>query len=235
SFMKVLSMSSIDVAAQATVVAPRPEKSCVLAYDSGQPLSDTGMNFSGAPSVSLSGCSVRSNTSMSCSGHNGNATTSIAAGANASGCSNPQTNARVIPDIYARLADNNITPVCGLLHPGLTWDASVSTIPTGVRVVTNATYNYTEYHVCGDLTLTGAGPLTNSQPTADSVILIENGGLTVANSASVSTVRTTIVLTGSSSSNPSVIDFPNGNGQSATLSLSPPLTAGNPWQGVALY
>ena len=27
----------------------------------------------------------------------------------------------------------------------------------------------------------------------------------------------------------------NGNGHSATLSLSPPITAGNPWQGIALY
>jgi hypothetical protein len=41
-------------------------------------------------------------------------------------------------------------------------------------------------------------------------------------------------LTGSSTTT-SVIDFPNGNGQSATLSLSPPTQADNPWKGIALY
>jgi Flp pilus assembly protein TadG len=231
TFMTVLAMSSINVAAASAAVAQVPEKSCILSYDAGRPLSDTGVNFGGAPSISMSGCAIRSNTSLNCNGHNGGATESIAAGT-ASGCSNPESYARVVQDIYAPLA-SNISLQCGLSNSGLTWDASVTGVPAGVRVV--AKTNYTEYHVCGNLTLKNTGTLLSNAPTADSAIVVENGSLTLANNAVVSTLRTVIIMTGPTSSAPSPIDFPNGNGQSASLLLSPPLTAGNPWQGVALY
>jgi hypothetical protein len=93
---------------------------------------------------------------------------------------------------------------------------------------------YTEYHVCGDLTLSGTGYLTGSAPTTDSVIIVENGNLILANNASISTTRVAMVLTGTNSS-PGQITFPNGNGHGATLSLSPVTGAGNPWQGISLY
>ena len=231
TFLTVLSMSSIGVAAASTAVAQVPEQSCVLSYDAGMPPSDTGVNFGGAPSISLSGCAVRSNTSLNCNGHNGGATASIAAGT-ASGCSNSESYARIVPDIYAPLA-SNITLQCGLSNSGVTWDASVSTVPAGVRVVTQT--NYKEYHVCGNLTLSNTGTLLGNSPTADSAIIIENGSLTMADGAVVNTLRTVIVMTGTSTSAPRAINFPNGNGHNASLLLSPPLTAGNPWQGMALY
>ena len=78
------------------------------------------------------------------------------------------------------------------------------------------------------------GYLTGSAPTTDYVIVIENGKLNVANNANISTKRTAIVLTGNNNY-ASNIDFPNGNGQSATLNLSPPIGAANVWQGVALF
>ena len=229
-FMSMLSFSSIPVAASSAAISGNPEQSCILTYDSGHPLSNVGVNFGGAPSVSLTGCAVRSNTSVNCNGHSGGANASIAAGTT-SGCSNPHSYAQVVPDIYASVI-SNITAQCGGVNPGVSWNASVSTIPSAVRVVTKT--NYTEYHVCGDLALSGTGTLISNSPSADSVIVIENGGLTLANNASVSTLRTAIVMTGSGTTG-GVIDFPNGNGHSATLSLSPPLTAGNPWQGIALY
>jgi len=238
TFLTVLSMSSIGVAATSTAVAQVQEQSCVLSYDAGRPLTDTGVNFGGAPSISLTGCAVRSNTALNCNGHSGGATASIAAGT-ATGCSNSQSYARIVPDIYAPLA-SNITLQCGNSRAGVTWTAGGSTIPSGVQVVNKT--NYTEYHVCGDLTLTGGDVgngttayLINSAPTADSVIIIENGGLSVANGASVGTLRTAIVLTGATTSAPGSVNFPNGNGHSAALLLSPPLTAGNPWQGMAFY
>ena len=64
--------------------------------------------------------------------------------------------------------------------------------------------------------------------------MIENGSLNVANNASINTVKTAIVMTGDNSA-ASSINFPNGNGKSASLSLSPPTDLANPWQGVALY
>jgi hypothetical protein len=188
------------------------------------------VNFGGAPSISLSGCSVRSNTSMSCNGHNGGANQSIAAG-NAVGCSNPKSNARVVPDIYAPLAQN-ITPLCGGLSLGVTWNAAAANIPPGVKTTSRS--GYVEYHVCGDLTLTGSGTLSNGSASSDSAIVIENGNLVLGSGASASTLRTVIVMTGVGNT-PGQIAFPNGNGQSATLSLSPPLDPANPWQGVSLY
>ena len=47
-------------------------------------------------------------------------------------------------------------------------------------------------------------------------------------------MRTAIVLTGDNSHSSS-IDFPNGAGHTATLTLSPPSDASNFWQGVSLY
>jgi hypothetical protein len=56
----------------------------------------------------------------------------------------------------------------------------------------------------------------------------------MANNANVWVARTGIVLTGDNSV-ASAINFPNGNGKSSKLTLSPPIEASNPWQGVALY
>jgi hypothetical protein len=230
SFMTIFAMNSIGVAAASSALTSSPENSCILTLDGGKGLADVGMNFGGAPSIALSGCNVRSNTSLNCNGHNGGANQSIAAGS-ATGCANPRSNARVVPDIYAPLAQY-ITPQCGGLSLGVTWDAGSGNLPSAVKTVSRD--GYTEYHICGDLTLTGTGTLINAAPTADSVIVIENGNLVLANNAVVSTVRTAIVMTGVGNA-VGHIDFPNGNGQSATLSLSPPLTAADPWQGVALY
>jgi len=106
--------------------------------------------------------------------------------------------------------------------------------PSDIKVVTGGAY--TEYHVCGNLTLSGTGYLNDggSSPTSDTIIVIENGGLKFNSGANISTARTAIILTGTASTT-SIIDFPNGNGQSATLSLSPPITAANPWRGMSLY
>jgi hypothetical protein len=231
SVLAYMSIPSIAVAATSAAIAPDPDMSCILSLDHGKGVSDVSMNFGGAPSIALSGCSVRSNTSLSCNGHSGGATASIAAGS-AVGCSNPQSYASVVPDtIYAQLA-SSISTVCGGSSGGIKWDAGSSTVPSGVQTVTKDTY--TEYHVCGDLTLSGTGTLLGSSPSGDRAIIIENGALTISNNASVATLRTVLVMTGNTTA-ASAINFPNGNGQRGTLSLSPPLTANNPWHGVALY
>jgi len=93
---------------------------------------------------------------------------------------------------------------------------------------------YIEYHVCGDLTLSGAGYLTGLAPGIDSVIVVENGGIDVADDSVVSTMRVAFVLTGSNAFASSV-SFPNGKGKGSTLALSPATSAGNPWRGISLY
>lgn len=231
SILGVIGINSLGVAAGGRATASEGDNSCILTLDKGQPKSHIALKLNGAPVINLSGCSIRSNTSMDCNGHDGAATKSYASGT-AAGCSHPQPPAPTVPDIFVDLA-KNITPQCppgkGL---GATWTPGVP--PTGATVKTVIKTGYTEYHICGDLTLSGSGFLTGSAPASDTVIVIENGSLNTANNAAITTARTAIVLTGDNNY-PAKVDFPNGNGKSATLSLSPPTSAGNPWQAVSLY
>lgn len=231
SLLAVLNIQSVTVTANATAKAMPGDNSCILTLDKGQPLSHVGLVLNGAPVINLTGCSIRTNTSLNCNGHDGNATKSFAAGS-ASGCANPKSNSPMVPDIYADLA-KNITPKCGTLKSGFDWAAG--SIPaTGPAFIRVSVGDYTEYHVCGDLNISGTGALTGGTPASDIIIVIENGSLNIANDASINTSKTAIVMTGDNTAQ-SKINFPNGNGKQATLSLSPPTDAANPWQGVALY
>jgi Flp pilus assembly protein TadG len=231
SFLGVVHISSLHVGVTTTAVASEPDNSCILTLDHGQPASHVALTLNGAPIVNLSGCSIRSNTALDCNGHDGNATKSIAGGA-IFGCGNPRPYAGGVPDTYAPLA-SNITTQCGSAKPGLQWPAGAP-VPTDPAIKTVTINGRTEYHICGDLTLSGTGFLTGIAPTSDFLIVIENGSLNIANTASVSVARTAIVLTGDNTG-PSSVNFPNGNGKTAQLTLSPPLDPSNPWQGVALY
>jgi Flp pilus assembly protein TadG len=230
SFLGIVHIPSLKVSVATTATASEPDNSCILTLDHGQPKSHVSLSLNGAPIVNLSGCSIRSNTSIDCHGHDGNVTKALAGGL-AVGCGNPKSNSIVVPDIYASLA-SNITTQCGTSRPGVTWVPGIMPVGAGIKTVTNG--GRTEYHICGDLTLSGSGYLTGSAPSADALIVIENGSLIVASNASVSVARTAVVLTGDNSYS-STIKFPNGAGQQAALTLSPPLDSANPWQGVALY
>ena len=230
AFLGVVHISSLHIGVTTTAIASEPDNSCILTLDHGQPASHVALTLNGAPVVNLSGCSIRSNTALNCNGHDGNATKSIAGGP-ISACGNPKPYAGSVPDIYGSLA-SNITTQCGTSRPGVTWTAG--TVPTGSAVKTVTVNGRTEYHICGDLNLSGTGSLTGSTPTADALIVIENGSLNVGNNAAVSVARTGIVLTGDNSV-PSAVNFPNGNGKTGSLTLSPPLDPSNPWQGVALF
>ena len=229
TFMSIVHLTSLAVSVSTAATAAGPDNSCILTLDHGQPASHVSLALNGAPIVNLSGCSIRSNTSLDCNGHDGNVTGALAAGA-AGDCTHPTGNASVVPDIYGSLAAN-ITTQCSQ-RPGVTWSAG--TTPSGSGVVTVDKGTYKEYHICGDLTLSGSGYLTGNSPSSDSVIIVENGSVNIANNASVSALRTGIVLTGNNSY-ASSINFPTGNGQNASLTLSAPTDSSDPWQGVALY
>lgn len=230
AFLDALHVPSIAVALSATAVAAGSDDSCILTLDHGQPPTHVSLSLNGAPVVNLSGCSIRSNSSIDCNGHDGNSTRALAAGT-AGECTHPASYSPSVPDLYTPLAAN-ITMACGSSRVGLTWSAG--SLPTGPGVITQNVGGRIEYHVCGDLTLTGSDYLTGAAPSADSIIVIENGSLNLASGANIATMRTAIVLTGDNSY-ASQINFPTGNGQTATLSLSAPIDTADPWQGVALY
>ncbi len=226
----LLGKSSIQIGAKSAVKpGGDADNSCLLTLDKGAALSHVSMLFGGSPNIKLEGCSTRSNSSLNCNGHGSGAAASIAAGS-ASGCSNTRSYARVLPDIYERLA-TEITKLCGGTSSNVTWNLT-GPLPSVVETVAKATH--TEYHVCGNLTVSGSGFLTGNSPSSDTVIIIENGSLKLAPDAVVNGVRTAIVLTGNNTV-ASAIDFPNGNGQSAKLTLSPPTNPDNPWKGIAIY
>ena len=64
----------------ATAIASEADNSCILTLDHGQPLSHVSLRLNGAPLINLSGCSIRSNTSLDCNGHDGNVTKGMARG-----------------------------------------------------------------------------------------------------------------------------------------------------------
>jgi Flp pilus assembly protein TadG len=226
--VRILGISSIDVGTTAEATAVRNEdRSCILTLGSGDDREDT-LRFNGAPNLDFDQCTIRSNASIRCNGHDGGSIASIAVGV-VSGCSNPDEGAAAVPDIYAGLSAD-MTLMCGASRPGAAW--APGSPPAGVISVDRG--RYTEYHICGDLTLSGNGYLTGSAPAADTVIVVENGGLIVAAEASISTRRVAIVLTGNND-HPSSVVFPNGKGHAASLSLSPATDPDNPWHGVSLY
>jgi Putative Flp pilus-assembly TadE/G-like len=228
----IMGTSSIRISAKSAVKAGGDaDNSCILTLDKGAPLSHVGMSFGGAPNIKPSGCSTRSNTSLNCNGHGTGAAYSIAAGP-ANNCSNAKSYARVLPDIYERLA-TEISTICSGT-PGANWTATATGggKPPGVLEVVKS--SHTEFHVCGNLTVSETGFLTPKSPSTDYLIVIENGSLTLSSTADISVVRTAIIFTGNNTK-ASAINFPNGTGHTATLAISPPTNSDNPWKGIAIY
>ena len=227
--VQIVGIDSFDVGVGATAsTRPMYADSCILALDQGGDLDNPGLLFNGAPNIDLNKCSLRSNTSLRCNGHDSNTIASIAAGT-ASGCSNPTSKANVVPDILASMAAK-IETNCGGLTAGATWVPGKP--PAAMITVQKDTH--TQYHVCGDLTVSGSGYLTGSAPSKDSIIVVENGSLIIDDKSSISTLRTTIILTGNNTKASSVV-FPTGNGKASTLTVSPPTDPENPWRGISLY
>jgi Flp pilus assembly protein TadG len=204
------------------------DNSCIYGLDTGAAVSDNAITFNGAPNVALTGCTIRSNTSVRCNGHSTGAAATIAVGVVNGACSNPVQAATPIPDIYEPLAVN-IKPSC-TSYPGATWIAGVA--PPFPGVTHQVRGSYTEYHVCGPLTLAGSGPLFAA--SGDAVIIVENGGVDLDDKANVQLAQTSLVLTGNNKS-ASRITFPNGNGKAATLTLSPPTDPHTPRHGISVY
>jgi len=120
AFVGIAGFKHIPIGATAAAAAgDGADGSCILTLGHNQSVADQSMTFNGAPKVALSGCTIRSNTSLTCNGHSTGAKASIAAGTVSGSCSNAQPNASVVPDIYKPLAIN-ITKQCSS-RPGAIW------------------------------------------------------------------------------------------------------------------
>jgi hypothetical protein len=229
TFMRIAGLNTMPVGVGAKVSAGGQDTSCIWTLGSGMSLGASSMTFNGAPSVNLSGCGLRSNTSMTCNGHSTAANYSLALGT-VNGCPNPSAT-KMITDPYAPLGAS-ISTMCGTLSGPVT--GGTGSVPTDPNVKTLNRGAYIEYHVCGGLTLTGSGMQAGTSSSGDTVVIVENGAITLASDADITSNRTTFVLTGPfGGTDP--ITFPKGNGHGASWSISPAIGASVPLAGIAVF
>lgn len=229
TLMKLIGKNTIDLTIKAKASAPIKDDSCILSLGNGLSPMTNSITLNGPSNLNLSGCNLRSNTSMKCNGHSGNADASYAVGSVSNKCQNPFPNAKAIPDIHAKLA-SNISLQCGLTSNNVTW--TVGTPPSSPQLITVVNGAVTEYHVCGNLTLKGTGVLLGNT-SSDSVLVVENGDLILDKNADITLTRTAIIMSGTTGSHKIV--FPQGNGQSAKLRITPGTDSLNPWRGIGIY
>jgi Flp pilus assembly protein TadG len=236
AFMKIAGVNAITLSVKGAAGGGRLSSgngSCIVALGNNLSKTSSALTLNGAPTMNLSGCDIYSNTSMTCNGHGGGASNSFAVG-NVTACTHPAPNASPWTDpnnLAGRAA--NIMLLCSGAGSGVSWAAGATPSAGANFLGPIFTSSGTEYHVCGDLNLSGSGALLPSA-TGDVLIVVENGSLNVANHADVSLSNSTFVLTGDNAHTHQV-NFPNGKGQLATLNVSAPKDAGTPWKGIAIY
>jgi Flp pilus assembly protein TadG len=194
--------------------ASTPRDYCILALGDGSGTSAVDFLSNGGPMADLSGCSVASNSSMTCNGHDLNADFGDAAGTN-NGCGNVQnSNMPTVADNYVGLASNIPSNTCSS-YGGETWSGTVTL--SGTR------------KVCGELKLTGNVTLLGSGQ-----IVIYNGNLEL-NGKSIATdpsASATIIFAGTNSGSHVIAESKPGN-QGNSISIKAP-TSGT-WSGIAVY
>jgi Flp pilus assembly protein TadG len=212
------SLSATSVAKQASAST----QYCLLALGTS---GATGITTNGAPKSNMAGCSLMSNNSATCHGHNLGADVGDAHGTN-SGCGvKEHSNVPAVTDPYSYLASNIPTNTCSSYpqEPASKKDPALpaSNQWTGTKSLSG------NMIVCGDLQL--SGNVTVTAPSSGAVLVIENGqldtnGYTLQTSSGSGL---TIVFSGTGGS---YTHAPTGGG---TLDITAP-TSG-PWSGVAIY
>ena len=232
STLAIANISKVAVGATATAKVKIRDLACILAFGKNMATSANAIDFNGSPSVALTGCGIMSNASLDCSGHTTGTPYASAVGTVTGSCPNPSAGVPPVPDIYAGLA-SNIELKCGQISVPSSLAVGTALPTAGMIPVLRS--GYLEYHVCGDLTLSGTGRINQLALLQDIVLVVENGSVILTTNADVSTARMTIVLTGAKASSSHKIEFPNGNGHSATLTVSPSTNPSNPWHGISVF
>jgi Flp pilus assembly protein TadG len=195
---------------------------CMLALASS---GAQGIRTTGAASANMAGCSIMSDTTATCSGHNLGADVGNAHGTN-NGCGVTQhSNVPVVADPYAGLASNIPTNNCSsypqepasqkdpALPPSNKWSGS-KTLSGNVIA-------------CGDQQLTGN--VTINAP-AGAVLVIENGQLDTNGYTLTTSSGSALTVVFSGDNSGSYTHAPTGGG---TLDIAAPTTGS--WKGAAIY
>jgi Flp pilus assembly protein TadG len=236
SVMKLAGIDRVTVTREASAAtatsgtADISDRSCILATGISNDASHNAILVQAGASVALSGCELRSHTSMDCDGLDTGAS-AILAGGTATGCNNAKLNQAAIPDIYKDTV-RNIEMVCGPENGGATWTPADG-FSGSATVVPVTRSGYREIHICGPLTISGSGLLNGDDPAEDLVIVVENGGVELADNVVIDARRVTFVMAGGSGS--ATLAFPNAAAKAATLTISPSILPLNPWAGISLY
>lgn len=226
-FSAVLGLAPPALAGQAMVdpvANPTVHQYCLLALASSG--TTPAILANGVPFANMNGCSIMSNTDMTCTGHNLNATYGDAAGED-DGCANTDdSNVPVVSDPYSYLSGDIPANTCGGIYPQEPAKKKDPALPasnlwTGAKTLGATTI------VCGDLQMTGNTTLTTAAP--GSVLVIENGqldsnGFTFATAAGSAI---TVIFSGTAGA---YTHAPTGGG---TFNIQAP-TSGT-WSGVAIY
>ena len=194
-----------------------PRNYCVLALATSSPASDAvAFLANGGPKADLSGCSIMSNASMRCNGHDLEADYGDAVGTN-TGCGNVQTSSMpTLVDPYAALASKIPANTCST-YPHLPSTLPASNKWSGTKADVQTTF-------CGDVQLTADTSLTGTN-----VIVIQNGkldlnGHTLSTAAGANAV---IIFSGTNDGSTHTL-YGNGN-----VDINSPTTGD--WAGVAVY
>ena len=180
-----------------------------------------GIDSRGSPKADLTGCGVRSNANMRCTGHDLEANFGDAVGTN-DGCGIIKTSgvAANFVDPYADKIATLPADACGGSYP------KVGSLPTsnkwsGAKTLTSTTI------ICGDLLLTGNVTIT---APSDAVLIIRNGQLALNGSTLQTAAGSGLALVFTGANDASHSHIPSGSGG---LDIAAP-TSGT-WSGVALY
>lgn len=201
-----------------------PRNYCILALANSNPAVDAvAFLTNGAPKADLTGCSIMSNASMNCNGHDLNADYGDAHGTS-SGCGKTQTNnVPVVTDPYSSLASNIPANTCSS-YPQKPTKKSGTPLPSSNLLSGTKALGTTTF--CGDVQLTGNVTLTGTN-----VLVIRNGQLDT-NGFSITTddgAAATIIFSGENGG-PPYTHAPTGGG---VIDIAAPKTG--TWSGVALY
>lgn len=201
---------------------------CLLALGT----TSTALLSNGSPKSNMTGCSIMSDSSANCNGHNLGASYGLAHHSD-SGCGIIQeSNVPIVPDPYAYLATNIPKNTCPS-YPQEPAKHNDPPLPSS-NIWSNPTMNLGATTIlCGDQQL--STNVTINDTNGPAVLVIENGQLDLSGNTltTASGSPVTIIFSGDNTGGYTHAPTDNSSGGAGVLDIQAP-TSGT-WSGVAIY